>query len=70
MAIDDLRDRHCEVGVGINFVELDEVDGARFRFYSVERSRDRPGEKPSMNEVKAIGGLVWQNGCFNFTVQM
>jgi hypothetical protein len=39
----------------INITKLDGVDGPRFRLHSAERSGDRSEEKPSMNDVKAVG---------------
>ena len=44
-----------EPSLWIDVVELDGVDGPRFRLHSAERSGDRSEEKPFMNEVKAIG---------------
>ena len=47
--------RRGEMGIRIDAVELDGVDGPRFRLHSAERSGDRSQEKPFMNEVKAVG---------------
>jgi hypothetical protein len=44
-----------EPSLRIDVVEFDGVDGPRFRLHSAERSGDRSKEKPSMNEVKAVG---------------
>ena len=55
--------------LGINIIQLDGVDGPRFRLHSAERSGGRSEEKPSMNEVKAVG-LDLAKRVFRFTEQM